>query len=223
MPCPRQSKSYRSTVGFSICPLGTLAEEVHLEVNTEVRPVITPSRRVPAALRLKFEDEIDRLQNLGVITPVSEPTPQVNSVAIATKKSAGIRVCIDTRPHNTALQQERHQMVILDEILPDLSNAKVFSTVDRRSGCLHCSLDTESSMLTTCSTPYGRYRWPCLPFGLCVSPEIFQKQINHALDGLDGIVNMADDILVFGVGETKEDAEKDHDTKLTNLLHRRKD
>ena len=138
-------------------------------------------------MRLKFEDEIDRLQNLGVITPVSEPTPQVNSVAIATKKSAGIRVCNDTRPHNTALQQERHQMVILDEILPDLSNAKVFSTVDRRSGCLHCSLDTESSMLTTCSTPYGRYRWPCLPFGLCVSPEIFQKQINHALDGLDGI------------------------------------
>ena len=46
------------------CPLGTLAEEVHLKVNTEVRPAITPSRRVPAALRLKFKDEIDRLQNL---------------------------------------------------------------------------------------------------------------------------------------------------------------
>ena len=41
------------------CPLGTLAGEVHLEVNTEVRPVITPSRRVPAVLRLKFKDEID--------------------------------------------------------------------------------------------------------------------------------------------------------------------
>ena len=34
------------------------------------------------------------------------------------------------------------------------------------------------------------------------------------------IVNIAENILVFGVGETKEDAEKDHDTKLTNLLHR---
>ena len=42
-----------------------------------------------------------------------------------------------------------------------------------------------------------------------MSPEIFQKEINHALDGLDGIVNIADDILVFDVGETKEDAEKD--------------
>ena len=49
--------------------------------------------------------------------------------------------------------------------------------------------------------------------------KIFRKQINHALDGVDGIVNIAENILVFGVGETKEDAEKDHDTKLTNLLH----
>ena len=67
-------------------------------------------------------------------------------------------------------------------------------------------------MLTTFSTPYGRYRWLHFPFGLCVSSETFQKQINYALDGLDSIVNIADDILVFGVGETKEDAEKDHDT-----------
>ena len=51
-------------------------------------------------------------------------------------------------------------------------------------------------------------------------PEVFQKQINHALDG---IVYMADDILVFGVGETTENTEKNHDTKLTNLLHRFKE
>ena len=68
-------------------------------------------------------------------------------------------------------------------------------------------------MLTTFAT-HGRYRWVRLPFGLCVSSEIFQKQGNQALDGLDGIVNIADDILVCGVGETKEDATKDHDAKL---------
>ena len=48
--------------------LGTLAGEVHQEVNTEVRPVITPFGRIPAALGLKFKDEIDRLHNLSVIT-----------------------------------------------------------------------------------------------------------------------------------------------------------
>ena len=85
-------------------PLGTLAGEVHLEVAAEVRPVITPSRRIPAALRSKFKDGLDRLQQLGVITPVTEPTPWVNSVAIATKKSGDIHVCIDPDPLNTALK-----------------------------------------------------------------------------------------------------------------------
>ena len=108
-------------------------------------------------------------------------------------------------------------MAILDEILPEVAKAKVFSTVDLRSKYWHCPLDLESSMLTTFSTPYGRYRWLRPPFGLCVSSEIVQKQVNQVLDGLNGIVNIADDILVYGVGETKEDATKDHDTKLVNL------
>ena len=87
-------------------------------------------------------------------------------------------------------------MVNLDEILPELSKAKVFSTVDLRSGYWHCPLDTESSMLTMFSTPHGCYRWFRLLFGLCVSVEIFQKRVNQALDGLDGTLNIADDILL---------------------------
>ena len=87
-------------------PLGTLAGTVHLEVDTNVRPVIAPTRRVPAALRSKFRDELDRLQDLGVITPVSEPTSWVCIVAIATKKSGDIRVCVDPRPLNMALKRE---------------------------------------------------------------------------------------------------------------------
>ena len=61
-------------------PLGTLAGTVQLEVDTEIRPVVTPSRRIPASLRSKFKNELDRLQDLGVITPVSEPTSWVSSV-----------------------------------------------------------------------------------------------------------------------------------------------
>jgi hypothetical protein len=111
-------------------------------------------------------------------------------------------------------------MVILDEILPELSKAKVFTTVDLRAGYWHCPLDTASSLLTTFSTPYGRFRWLRLPFGLCVLSEIFQKRVNQALDGLEGTLNISDDILIYGVGETKEEADKDHDGKLVRLLER---
>ena len=74
--------------------------------------------------------------------------------------------------------------------------------------------------MTTFGTPYGRFRWLRLPFGLSVSPEIFQKRVNQVLEGLEGILNIADDILVYGVGDTVEQANADHDKKLEALLLR---
>lgn len=111
-------------------------------------------------------------------------------------------------------------MPILDEILPDLSQAKVFSTVDLRSGFWHCVLDDESSMLTTFNTPYSRYHWLRLPFGLSVSPEIFQKHVNQTLEGLEGKLNITDDILIYSVGDSPEQVNADHDRKLEALLQR---
>ena len=61
------------------------------------------------------------------------------------------------------------------------------------------------SLLTTFATPYGRYRWLRLPFGLCVSNEIFQKHLNQELLGLPGVKCIADDVLIYG----RDDA--DHD------------
>ena len=87
----------------------------------------------------------------------------------------------------------------------------VFSLVDVREGFLHNPLDEESSFLTTMHTSYGRYRWLHLPFGVSSAPEEFQKQLLDALEGLEGIICIADDILVYGEGDTKEDALKDHD------------
>ena len=140
------------------------------------------------ALKEKFKEELTKLVDEKIISPVDQLTPWVGSVVVTTKKSGALRVCVDPRPLNKALKRETYPMPILDEILPDLSQAKVFTTVDLRSGFWHCVLDEESSMLTTFNTPYGRYRWLRLPFGLSVSPEIFQKRVIQTLEGLDGVL-----------------------------------
>ena len=137
--------------------LGRFPGVVKIEVDANVQPVVTPTRRIPTALKEKFNKEIDRLQNLGVIAPVDKPTPWVSSVVVATKKSGALRICIDPRPLNAALKRERYQLPILEDILPELGQAKVFSTVDLRSGYWHCVLDEEASLLTTFATPFGRY------------------------------------------------------------------
>ena len=67
--------------------LGRFPGMVKVEVDPSVQPTITPTRRIPTALKERFKKEIDRLQSLGVIAPVDRPTPWVSSVVVATKKS----------------------------------------------------------------------------------------------------------------------------------------
>lgn len=69
-------------------------------------------------------------------------------------------------------------------------------------------------------TPFGGYRWKRLPFGLSASSKIFQKRVTQALEGLKGILNITDDILVYEVGDTEDEARCDHDLKLETLLLR---
>ena len=136
--------------------LGTLPGTVHLRVDENAEPSVMPSRRIPTALREKFKAELDRLENLGILAKVDEPTAWVSSVVISTKKSGALRICIDLWPLNQALKRETHQLPILDDLMPELAQAKIFSTVDLTAGYWHCVLDDESSLLTTFATPFGR-------------------------------------------------------------------
>ena len=97
---------------------------------------------------------------------------------------------------------------------------KFFTKIDARNGYWHVKLDDESSRLTTFDTPYGRYRWKRLPFGVSVAGEIFQKRLNQALDRLDGLLTVHDDMVIYGVGETDEEATADHNNKLQQFLQR---
>jgi len=163
---------------------------------------------------------LDRLQQLGVISPIDEPTPWVNSLAVVVRKSGALTICIDPRPLNASRKKERYPLPVLEDILLGLSKARVFSTVDLKSGYWHCVLAPESSLLTTFATPYGRCRWCRLPFGLSASSEIFQKHFNHALENLPGVLCIAEDILICGTGETDEEATVSHDRNLPQLLQR---
>ena len=95
--------------------LGTLPGTVHLQVAENAKPSITPPRRVPTALREKCKDELNQLENLGVLAKVDEPTAWVSSVVIATNKSGALRICIDPRPLNQALKRETYQLPVLDK------------------------------------------------------------------------------------------------------------
>ena len=200
--------------------LGVLLGEVHLEVDPTVTPVVSPARRVPVSMKPKLQQELKRLSSLGVIKSVDQPTEWGSQMAISMNKSGDVRVYIDPHPLNKALKREHYPLPVMEDLLPELSRAKCFSKVDLRSGYWHILLDEPSSLLTTFQTPFGRYRWCRLPFGTNVSSEIFQKRLHQALDGLEGVLCVADDIIVYGVGDTMSVAQISHDKRLNDLLQR---
>ena len=56
-------------------------------------------------------------------------------------------------------------------------------------------------MLTTMHTPWGRYRWTPLPFGVSSDPEECQRRLHDVILDMEGVLNIGDDIIVIGRGE----------------------
>ena len=118
------------------------------------------------------------------IRKVDEHTDGCSSLAYSTKKAGSIRVCIDQQRLNAALRTCPHKIPTLEEINPELAQAKLFSMLDAKAGYWSVHLNEESQLLTTFRTPFGRYCWRRIPFGLNVSQDIFQARMDQILEGL---------------------------------------
>ena len=136
--------------------LWTLEGKQHLAVDPTVLPNVSPSRRVPVAIKPKLKTELERLTDIGVLMPVDELTDWVSNLVVATKESGDLRLCLDPKQLNKALKRERYPLPITDAVLPYLSRAKVFTKFDARNVYWHVQFDDESCKLTTFDTPFGR-------------------------------------------------------------------
>lgn len=183
--------------------LGIFAEEYTIKLQEDARPyaIYTP-RSVPIPLRQKTKEELERMEKLGVISKVDDPTPWCTGMVVVPKPSGAVRICVDLKPLNESVLWEVHPIPKVDETLAQLAGATIFSKLDANSGFWQIPLAEESKPLTTFLTPEGRYCFNKLPFGISSAPEVFQKRMKMILKG---IVYLIDDILVFGTDQTEHD------------------
>ena len=200
--------------------LGLLEGEYHIRLNDSAKPVQHAPRRGQVALRSKIKDTLEELHSAGVIEPVSKPTPWISSMLAVPKKNGKIRICLDPKDLNKAILRENYPMPTIEDIATRLHGAKVFSVLDAKNGFWHVKLDEESSHLTTFHTPFGRYRWCRMPFGISLAPEVFQRRMHELIEGLSGTEVVADDFVVAGFGDTLEEAFRDHNKNLVAFLQR---
>ena len=134
--------------------LGCLPVQHTTNLKEDAKPVIHAPRKIPVAIRSKVKEELDRMQHLGVIEPVEEPTDWVSSMVKITKPNK-TRICLDPRDLNNSIKREHYPMPTIEEIVSRLPQATVFSTLDATCGYWQIPVDEKSSKLLTFNTPYG--------------------------------------------------------------------
>ncbi len=191
--------------------IGSFKGTAKLILKEGANPFIDPPRTCSIHIKDKLQNELNKLVNQGVLRKVEEHTDWCSSLAFSTKKDGSLRICLDPQKLNASLKRCPHKIPTLEELNPKFANAKVFSKLDAKAGYWSIHLDEESSRFRT---PFGRYCWRRLPFGLSVSQDLFQAKMDQILEGLQGVISIADDVAVCGVDE------EDHDRNLISLMER---
>ena len=200
--------------------LGRLkVEPVKMHLTKDAKPVRRPCRRVPIGIRGKFKDELDSLCKQKVLTKLdkNEVTEWLNSFVNVDKEDTTLRVCLDPSGLNPDIIRPVFNSYTLDEISYMLKDAKVFTVCDANKGFFQVPLAEESKKLTAMLTPEGVYVHNVLAMGLSLASDVFEMIIKDMIKGLPGVINIADDHLIFG--STIEE----HDKNLLAVLDRCKE
>lgn len=119
---------------------------------------------------------------------------------------------MDLKDLNANVKREHHQIPKREEIISEMTRARDFSKMDASHGFLQLRIDEQSTKLCTFNTPFGRYSYQRLPFGISLAPEIFHRAMEQIVEGLDGVRIYVDDLVMRG------STQKEHDTRLEKTL-----
>ena len=195
-------------------PLGllhTTPYDIKLLDNAEPYALVTP-RHIAYKLIAAVKAELGRMVKFKVISPITIPTEWCSPLVVVIKKCGGLRLCVDYTNLNKWVKRENYPLSSTDYVLASLKNATVFSKLDCNSAFWQVPLSEDSKQLTTFITPFGRFVFNRLPYGIKSASERFQRDIAHILSGVDGVACVMDDILVHGA--TREE----HDSVLKTVL-----
>lgn len=139
--------------------LGTMAHcQVRLHINERVTPIAQHHRKIPFHLQQSVEEELQDLLQADIIERTSGPTPWVSPVVVVPKKGSPgkVRLCVDMRVPNTAIERERHPGPHISDMIASLNGVQIFSKLDLNKGYHQLELHEESRYITTFSTHQGR-------------------------------------------------------------------
>jgi hypothetical protein len=159
--------------------------------------------------------ELKKLEKQDIVEKIAnQPTPWISPMVVTPKKDGGIRLCVDMREANQAIERERNTMPTLQDFKAEVNGAKFFSKIDLKQACHQLELHPDSRFITTFSTHEGLFQYKRLNYDANSAAEIFQNVLQQNLSDIRGVKNLVDDIIIHG--KTR----KSHDEALENCLKR---
>ena len=195
---------------FGDTPSSVKCKPVKIVLNDNAEPYVqTTTRRIPIPQLPKVENELNRMEKAGVIERITEPTEWCAPIVPVAKPNGKVRICTDFKRLNMAVKRERYILPTLEDIVHKLHDSTVFSKLDATAGYWQIPLDPETAKLTTFITPFGRFFYRRLPFGISSASEIFQRTMEDILGDIEGVECFQDDVLLHSKRATEhEDLKK---------------
>ena len=215
MPPKTTSNGFKKSFPELFTGLGRVSSEYRIQLKEDARPysVATP-RRIALPLQEKVKLELQKLKDDGIIEEIKEPTEWCAPIVVVPKTNDKVRICVDLTKLNENVKRENYPLPTTDHLLAKLSGATVFTKLDCNSGFHQIPLAKESQQLTTFITPFGRFVYKRIPFGISSGPEIFHREMSHLLTGIPGVICNIDDVLISGSNQ------KEHDERVQQVLQR---
>ena len=122
----------------------------------------TPISRSPYRLALKerkeVDDQVEEWLEQGIIRPSTSEF--ASNVLVARKKDGSARICINYKPLNKVVVRERQPLLLIEDVVDQLVNVQVFTTIDLNNGFLHVPIEEKSRKYTSFITPAGQWCFP---------------------------------------------------------------
>lgn len=134
---------------------------------------------------------------MSIIETISEPSPSVSPMVII-ERGSKLRVCMDPTELNKNIRRRHYPLKTVEEISAKVNGAKFFTKLDCEKGFWQIKVSERTSGYLTIATPWGRYKYKRLPFGISSAPEIFSEIMNKTLDGINKCEVAMDDIFMYG-------------------------
>ena len=196
--------------------IGCFEGTFSFQLKPDSKPYQAPPRYVAYALQKPFNEELEHLQRMDIITPlgVDELVEWCNKFVLLPKANGKIGLCLDLVRLNQALIRPIHRGPTLNDILPKLNGVKYMCIIDASLGYHNLQLDTKSLYLTMFMCPFGRYWHKHLPFGAVPAGDMFQHKTDEIFNDMPNVFGIVDNILVIGYDEDGTD----HDTAVHKVL-----